>query len=93
LHHIGAKADPLITDHALYWALGNTPFQREAAYREFLEQALTNTELTTLNGVFLKGWPLGSAQFKATLESRLQRRVGPARRGRPFKTLPNAVAE
>ncbi|HEY5799557.1 MAG TPA: transposase, partial [Burkholderiaceae bacterium] len=31
-HHIGMKTDPLITDHKLYWALGNTPFQREASY-------------------------------------------------------------
>ena len=31
-HHAGMRVDPVITDHALYWALGNTPFQREANY-------------------------------------------------------------
>ena len=32
-HHIGLKSDPIITDHPLYWALGNTPFEREATYK------------------------------------------------------------
>ena len=33
-HHVGIKADPLISDHSLYWRLGNTPFGREAAYSQ-----------------------------------------------------------
>jgi hypothetical protein len=31
-HHAGIRPDGLMTDHAKVWALGNTPFQREAAY-------------------------------------------------------------
>jgi putative transposase len=31
-HHAGIRPDGLVTDHAQVWALGNTPFQREAAY-------------------------------------------------------------
>ncbi|KAF5292547.1 hypothetical protein FQR65_LT20277 [Abscondita terminalis] len=27
-HHIGLKSDPVITESPLYWALGNTPFER-----------------------------------------------------------------
>ena len=27
-----------MTDHPLYWSLGNTPFEREAAYRDLLAQ-------------------------------------------------------
>jgi putative transposase len=85
MHHIGARSDPLVTDHALYWSLGNTPFQREAAYRDFLEQALTRADLDAFNTTFLKGWPLVTAQFKARVEANLQRRIGPAQRGRPRK--------
>ena len=84
-HHVGHRVDPLITDHALYWALGNTPFQREMAYREMFTHPLTREQMTQLDASVLKGWPLGSDRFKASLEERAERRVTPARRGRPPK--------
>jgi putative transposase len=82
-HHAGVKADPLITDHTLYWALGNTPFDREAAYRNLMDQGLSETEVQTLTEATLKGWPLGSAKFKNLLSKQTNRRVVPAKRGRP----------
>jgi putative transposase len=84
-HHAGVRSDSVITDHALYWALGNTPFQREAAYIELTEQALTVDELNKINLAVLKGWPLGSDEFKAELQHNAKRQVLPAKRGRPFK--------
>ena len=84
-HHAGVKSDALVTDPALYWALGNTPFQREAAYIQIAQQALTSSELEHINAAVLKGWPLGSDQFKAALELKAKRQVLPAKRGRPFK--------
>jgi putative transposase len=84
-HHAGAKPDALITDHALYWALGNTPFQREAAYKELAERPLTAPQLEVIEKAVLKGWPLGSDAFKADLQQKARRQVLPARRGRPFK--------
>jgi putative transposase len=91
VHHVGAKPDPLITDHSLYWALGNTPFEREAAYKDLAEQALTSDEVSALNEATLKGWALGSDQFKAALERQANRRVRPAKRGRPFKRKPDEI--
>lgn len=84
-HHAGVRPDPLITDHALYWALGNTPFQREAAYIELAQRALSADELTRVNEAVLKGWPLGSEAFKTDLQNKARRQVLPAKRGRPFK--------
>ncbi len=84
-HHVGAHSDPLITDHALYWALGNTPFAREAAYVELTRQALSSDQITALSEATLKGWALGSDQFKSHLERQTERRVRPAKRGRPRK--------
>lgn len=84
-HHTGIGPDPAITDHALYWVLGNTPFDREAAYRSLMEQGLSAVELNALNDAALKAWPLGSEQFKKDLEKQLSRRVVPAKRGRPAK--------
>jgi putative transposase len=85
-HHVGMQPDGAITDHALYWALGNTPFQREAAYKELTAQGLGASEIRVLEQAVLKGWPLGSEQFKTLLQQRLKRQVLPAKRGRPFKT-------
>jgi putative transposase len=90
-HHAGVRPDTVITDHALYWALGNTPFQREAAYIELTQQALTVDELNKINLSVLKGWPLGSDEFKADLQHKARRQVLPAKRGRPFKTKQEAA--
>jgi putative transposase len=87
-HHVGAKPDPLITDHALYWALANTPFGREAAYRSLVEQGLTSAEVAEISSATLKGWALGSDKFKARLEKEANRRVQPGKRGRPTKLKP-----
>lgn len=84
-HHIGTRTDPYITDHSLYWRLGNTPFEREAAYKALVEQALTTAEMQIIQGTTLKGWALGSEQFKTGLERQVKRRVQPGKRGRPRK--------
>lgn len=88
-HHAGLRADPAITDHPLYWSLGNTPFEREAAYLALAEQGLSSQELATLERAVQKGWPLASESFKQDLQQRLKRQVLPAKRGRPFKTAPD----
>jgi len=90
-HHAGVKPDPVITDHALVWALGNTPFQREAAYIELSRPPLSQAERELVEAALLKGWPLGSDKFKAELQQRAKRQVLPAKRGRPFKKPPEAT--
>ncbi len=85
-HHAGLAPDALITDHALYWALGNTPFQREAAYIELSRPPLPSADRLAIDAAVLKGWPLGSDTFKAELQAKAKRQVLPAKRGRPFKT-------
>ncbi|HEX8956018.1 MAG TPA: transposase [Burkholderiaceae bacterium] len=86
-HHIGSKPDPLVTDHMIYWSLGNTPFQREAAYQQMAEQALTSSELQLVGDSAHKGWVLGSDIYKSELEKQINRQVGPGRRGRPRKVV------
>ena len=89
-HHAGVRQESLIIDHAIYWGLGNTPFQREAAYIELARQPLSAAELDTINQAVLKGWPLGSDAFKIQLQLKAKRQVLPAKRGRPFKVKPDA---
>ena len=86
--HAGLRPDPVITDHALYWALGNTPFQREAAYIELSQPSLSAREMALVDAAVLKGWPLGSDAFKTEIQHRAKRQVLPAKRGRPFKVKP-----
>jgi putative transposase len=89
-HHAGVRIDPLITDHARYWQLGNTPFQREAAYIELAQQGLNGTELETIHAATSKGAPLGSTAFLLRLEKETKRKILPAKRGRPFKVKDGA---
>lgn len=84
-HHIGRKADPMITDHALYWSLGNTPFDRELAYYGMVEQGLASAEVDAITDATTKGWALGSSSFMASMEHQTTRRISPAKRGRPAR--------
>ena len=89
-HHVGVRPDPIVTDHMLYWGLGNTPFQREAAYSELVEQGYGSDEGELIATALAKGWPVGSHAFKAELEKKTQRQILPAKRGRPFKVKPDS---
>lgn len=82
-HHIGQQADALVSDHAVYWALGNTPFDREAAYRLLSARTLPRRELDAIQAATVKGWPLGSEAFLSALQGRTARRLSPLPRGRP----------
>ncbi len=93
LHHVGAKPDSLITDHHCYWALGNTPFDREIAYKLLSEQGVSAAEVELITHVTLKGWALGEEEFKTGLEKQVNRRVSPAKRGRPSGKTPVSTEE
>ena len=82
-HHLGLVTDPLVTDPPLYWATGNTPFDREMAHQRLLEQALTSEQTAAIEQAARKGWVYGSAAFAAALESETSRRTRPRRPGRP----------
>jgi len=85
-HHAGIKLDTLVSDHTLFWQLGNTPFQREAAYIDMVAQGLTTEEVEFITVAILRNHPLGSNSFKSALEQKTQRQILPAKRGRPFKS-------
>lgn len=73
-----------------WWALGDTPFAREAAYRQRVAQGLTSSQRDALRRAALHGWPLGDDAFLAALQASSGRRVQPARPGRPRKgSAPN----
>ncbi len=85
-HFIGLHHDRLVTPHALYWELGNTPFAREAAYAEMVHAGLNTVQAQALIDATQSGWALGDANFVANLQKRTLRRVSKASAGRPFST-------
>jgi putative transposase len=89
-HHIGLRQDKLITPHALFWALGNTPFAREAAYSDLVHGGLRTEDQDKLTEATIKGWALGSADFLSDLKRRTERRATRAKPGRPFASPPDA---
>jgi len=87
-HHLGLRTDPLLADHAGFWALGNTPFEREAAWRRRLEAGLSATQLQQLSEAMHKGWALAEASVLPSLQLAAGRRLAPQPRGRPKKARP-----
>ena len=55
-HYTGLRADKLITPHPLVWALGNTPFAREAAYADLVRGGISDQEQADLTQSALLGW-------------------------------------
>jgi putative transposase len=85
-HHCGARSDPLVSVHPLYWQLGNTPFEREAAYRRLMEQDFGGSELRALQDAALRGWVLGSPGFLSHVAGMTDRPLVARKAGRPRKS-------
>jgi putative transposase len=83
LHHVGLTQDPLITEHFLYWSLANTPFARQAVYKDLIEETLPPVDVNVLTDATLKGWAIGSDAFKDALEKQSGYKVRRGRPGRP----------
>ena len=84
-HHLGLQRDPLITDNAAWWSLGNTPFEREAAYRHLLNEGLSAARAEAMAQACRQGWPLGDAAFLAELAQQTARPLQARPLGRPPK--------
>jgi putative transposase len=85
-HHLGIGTDVLVSDPAQFWALGNTPFERHAAYRLLVMQPLTPSQRRRFDDAVAKGWAVGSESFLAQLEASGGRRVRPLLPGRPRRS-------
>ncbi len=81
--YVGSRSDKLITPHALFWALANTPFGREAAYADLVRSGISTDQQTALTQSTLSGWALGGSAFVADLQKRTERRVNKTSAGRP----------
>ncbi len=85
-HHSGGARVTLLRDLPEIWALGNTPFEREAALRTLLAQGLPPDVANGLRQAALGGWASGSAGFAAAVALACDRPARPRPRGRPRST-------
>jgi putative transposase len=85
--HTGAAAAAAawMVDHPDYWKDGNTPFDRQARYRERLHAGLPDSQRQQIERALFGQWALGEPAFLQQLEAQASRRPRPAPRGRPRK--------
>ena len=84
------RADPVITQHETYRALGSCAAERCAAYRTLFDTPLGSDSLDAIRGAAKRGTVLGTARCRARLESVLtgslaRHPLGGARRGPSFR--------
>jgi putative transposase len=91
-HYVGQRQDKLVTPHALFWTLGNTPFSRESAYAELVQGGVSAGQQAALTDATLRGWALGSEAFLAELQRHTPRRLQQVSPGRPVKASKQAPA-
>ena len=89
-HYTGQRNDPLVSPHPLVWALGNTPFAREAAYQSLVQAGVEGGAQQALTDATLRGWALGEPDFVADLQKRTARRISKSKAGRP-PMAPSAI--
>ena len=83
--HLGHYVHSFLREHAQYWQLGNTPFERQTRYAQLIEQGITQNTRKALEHTVQTGWMLGDDALLAQIEEQTGRRVRPAARGRPRK--------
>lgn len=75
------EANRLLVPHPMYEALGETPTQRQQAYRKLFNTLLDTKTLDEIRAATNKSWVLGSGHFKEKIATQLDRPVSPAAKG------------
>jgi putative transposase len=87
LGHLGQGRDQLLSETEAFWALGNTPFERELRWARLLEEALPDDRVEMRHRSVESGWPVGSGAFLAQISRLTDRPLVPRPRGRPSRKL------
>lgn len=82
-HRAGGESLPLLVDPPPYWLLGNTPFERQAAWRRRVADGLPATRAAALRKAALGSWAVGPPAFTAAVAEEAARPAAPRPRGRP----------
>lgn len=86
-HHLGTARTAWLRDHPALWSLGNTPYEREAAYAQRLRAHAEPALRSAVHRAAARGWVFGSDAFVARLAAApLSRAARPRAAGRPRAT-------
>ncbi len=75
--------NPMLVPHTKYLELGNDDIARAGAYRQLLEEGVTQDQAEQIRVHIAQGKVLGSSQFQAEIAQLLGRQVHVRPRGRP----------
>ena len=84
-HHVGAETVPWISDHPIYWGLGNTPFERQLAWQKLVSDQMSKSDQEKVSDHLNYGWPMASPKFLEFMSLKSNRPLAPRRAGRPKK--------
>lgn len=82
-HNALGQANPYLTSHPLYLALGEDAKERQAAYRGLFRVQLDNEAISDIRLALNQNQPLGNARFYAKIEAMTGLRREAKPRGRP----------
>ncbi len=92
--HAHGVADKLLSTHEQFERLGETPEERQRAYRELFRVELDAKDLGEIRDTVNRGWPLGGERFKDEIEKAPKCAVRPPKRGRPSRSaMPSEQSE
>ena len=84
-HYALGIANPLLTEHAVYRALGETPAERQAAFRALCVREIDGKTVDIIRKATNAGVVLGSGAFAERIADQTGRNVRMPVRGRPSK--------
>ncbi|MCC4597182.1 transposase [Xanthomonas campestris pv. phormiicola] len=84
---LGIAADPAVSPHPAYLALGTDPADRAASYRQWLYQGVADDELHAIRLHLQQERALGHPRFQAMAARTLNRPVHVQPPGRPRKSV------
>jgi putative transposase len=85
--HLGNRGDATVTFHPRYLALGTSPAKRQATWREWLREGVSDEDLHAIRRHLDRGAALGDERFQAMVARTLNRPVACRPRGRPRKPV------
>lgn len=84
--HLGSRPEPRLAPLPSYWALGNTPFEREAKYPAIFGEPIAEDIWGRIDRCLASGRPWATEQALATLPTEERARWMKKPRGRPIKS-------
>lgn len=83
--HSGGRAEAWLQDHPQFWALGNTPFERQIAWANYIKEGAPHWEDREITDALLRSKPWVSPEYAKTLFKGDLELIQVRPRGRPIK--------